>query len=614
MRYRADIEGLRAAAIAAVVGFHFAGPWLPNGYLGVDVFFVLSGYLITSILQGAIERGDFRLVEFYRRRTVRILPALLVMLLLVCAIGPFLLLPGEAGALAKSGAAAAAFSANVHFWVSSGYFDTSKIRPLLHSWSLGVEEQYYLLYPLALWLIHRRAPRRIGAILWAGVAVSLVLNWAVAVWYNHPNAAFYLLPTRGWELALGGVAALGGLPALERPGRRQVAALAGLALLVGALVSGSVRVALGSAVAACLGTAMLLAYGEAAVTARLLGALPMRWLGRLSYSLYLWHLPVRDLYRAGTDDEPGLLASAALLALALGLAFLSYRLVEVPIRRHYRSGGDPGRIVLVGVAASAAAALACLGLAWAVPRVRPLPPAVARVAAYAGYQGSAAWRYQVGPPGCRGGADRFDAANCLRTDPARRNVLVLGDSHAMHLWRAIAERFPDSNVRLAAATGCRPLFGETRGFLCGETAKRVRQQLLGPGGFRAVILAGRWIEDDFPRLRATITALRARGTRVLVLGRLREYRADAPRLIAHSMLRGSAEAARRLESPLPEAIEAELRPLVLAAGGTYYSLLAQECPAGRCRLLTRTGAPFHFDTAHPTMEGARELVAALPEP
>ncbi|HTK85835.1 MAG TPA: acyltransferase, partial [Patescibacteria group bacterium] len=234
MRYRGEIDGLRAVAVGSVVLFHAGLPWFHGGFVGVDIFFVISGFLITSILMSELAEGRFSLVNFYERRARRILPALY---LVMAASLPFAwawLMPGHMKQFALSVASVSLFSSNIQFWRESGYFDTAAdFKPLLHTWSLAVEEQYYILFPLFLMLTWRLGRRRIFWLLAAAAAVSL----AMAQWGSHhkPEATFYLLPTRGWELLIGSLAACHLHERHGQPDRRafdQWASLLGLALIL----------------------------------------------------------------------------------------------------------------------------------------------------------------------------------------------------------------------------------------------------------------------------------------------------------------------------------------------------------------------------------------------
>lgn len=336
LHYRSDIDGLRAVAVLAIVAFH-AGLPLPGGFLGVDVFFVISGFLITSIIEREVGKGSFSLLGFYRRRVARILPALLLMLGTTCLVGAAVLLPGELRALTSSAAAAAAFGSNIFFWREAAYFGgMAEVRPLLHTWSLGVEEQFYLLYPPLLvsawrWL----RPAAIRAALAVAIAGSLGLCLLYA--NSNPVPVFYLLPGRVWEIGLGALTALGGASRRTRPApitfTRQAWGWAGLLFIVAALVGASPGPAQQAwAIAACTGAALVLLHGRDASVGAALSVAPLRAIGLISYSIYLWHWPILSLYRIVHGNDLDTVETAGLLAAALIAGAASYLLVERPLR------------------------------------------------------------------------------------------------------------------------------------------------------------------------------------------------------------------------------------------------------------------------------------------
>lgn len=619
MPYRQDIEGLRGVAVLLVMFFHLGIPGFSKGFLGVDIFFVISGYLITGILLRDLEGGNFSLTGFYRRRVVRILPALLVMLVLVSAAGALILFPAETRSMAMSSAAAAGFASNFYFWNSVDYFALSALRPMLHTWSLGVEEQFYLVYPLVLLALWRWARPRLVPALWAITAGSLALSWLLGI--DHPTAAFYLLPSRGWELGIGAVVAAGGFPQVRSAGARALLSGGGLVVMLAATALTLPRFGFSTgvfpapgAIWLCAATALLVAYGGGTAVAKLLSLAPLRWAGIISYSLYLWHYPLITLYRAEFGPSPGRPGLVPLLILSVVLAALSWYFVERPFRQRFRHAGDARRIVASGAAACAAIALAGVGLAYAAPYVRTIPPQVARVAAYADYRDGPVFNYQFGPVDCYAATQTYDQAHCLAPDPARRNILVIGDSYAAHIWRAIAERFPQDKVMVAASGGCRPLIGGTGLRLCREMVAGLIRDVIPAHRVQAVVLAGHWRPRELSLLAPTIQAIRAQGVAVTVIGPVVGYIMPAPRAVAQAMLRGDLAGLERRRLKDADRLDPVMRRAAKSAGAGYYSLYDHECPNGVCRPLTKSGAPFHFDDAHLTLDGARELVEAMPQP
>ncbi|MCW3848192.1 acyltransferase [Sphingomonas sp. LB-2] len=335
--YRPEIDGLRGIAVAVVILDHARMDWIPGGFLGVDIFFVISGYLITGILMGELAGGDFSFLRFYERRARRILPALLVMLLLTVPVAIRLLIPDDLDAYGRSLAATAAFANNILLTGTANYFATfSDFKPLIHSWSLGVEEQYYLLVPalmLAAWRIGRAR-----AIWWGAVAASAA-SFLLCLWLAHRwgPANFFLLPTRVWELGAGALAVLAQPRLRALAGSRGGQALAMLGLVMAVvplfLFVQQMKLPDWESTVPVAGTALLLVFARAGEpAARLLAVRPLVWLGLISYSAYLYHQPIFAFVAASALDEPSRMLSAALILPVLVCAWLSWRFVEQPFR------------------------------------------------------------------------------------------------------------------------------------------------------------------------------------------------------------------------------------------------------------------------------------------
>lgn len=339
--YRLDIDGLRAIAVLAVVCYHLSiGPFA-GGFVGVDVFFVISGYLITGIVQRQVEVEKFSYAAFYEKRVRRLAPALFAVLLATLAIGIWILLPTDLILLGKSTLSTLLFGSNIFFLRQSGYFDsTSAINPLLNMWSLAVEEQFYMALPVLLLLVHRFARTRLRTAL----AVCAVLSFAGCVvaqtW--RPAAPFYLSPFRAWELLVGGLLAVDSLPVITN--RWVCEAVSGAALL--ALFGSTMWMEAGAtfpgwrAAIPVLATGVLIHAGEQAgatsTVHRVLRSRPLTFVGLISYSLYLWHWPLLALTKYEEGMPAGPLGSERwlILTFAVVLAVASYRWIEQPLRRN----------------------------------------------------------------------------------------------------------------------------------------------------------------------------------------------------------------------------------------------------------------------------------------
>jgi peptidoglycan/LPS O-acetylase OafA/YrhL len=615
MRYRNDIDGLRAVAVIPIVLYHAGVAQISGGFIGVDVFFVISGFLITSIMLADIEAGRFSVTGFWGRRIVRIFPALFAMLIAVLVFGAATLFPGDLRSLAKSTAAAAAFVSNIWFEFTTGYFGQSaETMPLLHTWSLGVEDQFYIVHPLVIAAVHRFAPTRLKPVLVVTALVSFGLGLYLSL--AMPVHGFYGLPGRVWELGLGALVAAGAAPRIATRRGRDVAAGAGLALIaLGYLVIRPTSLfPVPWAALPAVGTAALLAYGDGAITARLLGAAPLRFVGAISYSLYLWHWPIITFWRLRFDMTLTARDTAAVVALSALAAFLSYRLVERPAISAFRSG-RPGRLVVGGLAGVGAIAGVALVAGLGAEHWRTYPPEVLKVAAYGHYQATPEHRSQFLDGTCFVSlGEVYQRRACLPVSTEKPNLLVFGDSHAAQYWKALTERFPAWNVMQATGAACRPMHGVSTEGHCNDFVPYILDDFLAKTKIDAVILAGRWLDGEDAILEGTIRTLLARGLHVTVVGPVVEYDGEMPAILADAMMRGDPELAARKRLTERRDRDRTMAPIVKATGATWVSAWDTECPEGRCRLFDPEGGPMHFDYGHVTLSAARLLMQAVPEP
>lgn len=451
--YRPDIDGLRAIAVLAVLAFHGFPDALPGGFVGVDIFFVISGYLITRIILDGLEQGTFTFLDFYSRRVRRIFPALALMLITCIAVAWWLLLPAEFRRLGAHVSAGAGFVSNLLLWTESGYFDTAaEFKPLLHLWSLGIEEQYYLVWPLLLFLLRRHVRRILWMVLLIAVG-SFALNvWAVN---RDASAAFYLPPTRFWELMIGSVLAY---IHVYRPqhlfangGRfSNLLAIGGAVLLAAALaLLNEGRVFPGWwALLPTFGAALLIAAGPGTwINRTILSDRRLVFVGLISYPLYLWHWPLLTYARIYFGQEPSWSARCAALALSFLLAWMTYRFVETKIR-HAKLPEVRRRTVAVLTAA--VAALGIYGLLAYGSRVQSRSAAIPHLAAIS--EAYDDWDF-IGDRVIRGDIERA--------------VLFIGDSHMQQYLprlEQVAEerRAPVRTVMFKTMPGCAPVPGIER--------------------------------------------------------------------------------------------------------------------------------------------------------
>ena len=629
MTYRADIDGLRAIAILLVIIFHFQLlPFGKSGFIGVDVFFVISGFLITRIILDDLQAGRFRLGMFYYKRFRRLYPALLATLILYLIAGYFTFLPGQFQELATEALLSLGYVVNFYFWRSVNYFGIqAETVPLLHMWSLAIEEQFYLLYPITLLAIWRFARAWLIPLAVLVTLASFALGVFAAGW--KPEAAFYLLPTRAWELLMGGLLAF-----YLTPGRQvskpvaTVLGLAGLGLILLALVLHTpvTRVPGWFTLLPTGGAVLLILAGTvaAAPSTRLLSLAPMVWIGKISYPLYLVHWPILILQRDMVLSY-SMGYRLAGFALSFLLAWAIYRFVETPIRHgsySVRRGlwGLGGATVATGVLA--AVVFVTAGLPNRLPEDARLALSYADDA-------------PVGLRVCETRTTPNDNPTCLLGDPEQApSLLLIGDSHAAHLAPAVDHWLKESGgtAKLVFSSACMPVAGvgdapcdaPVEGTLAwAETAETIDTVMLvsiwrqpyEKGGLR---VNGAWQTGDAAQagftqaLIATIERLQAAGKRVILVDPMFGAPRHLPNTLAKNLafgrdwpLANSRAFYEEMNAPLFEAFEA-----AEATGVTRISLIEDFCDTEVCRTM-QDGLPMFIDNNHLSLRIAPVLGEVL---
>ncbi len=462
--YRADIDGLRAVAVLGVVAYHVSPHALPGGFLGVDIFFVISGYLISLIVLRELSNGTFSFVRFYERRVRRLFPALIVVLAAVLIVGAIALFADEYRHLARHVAASIVFVLNFQLMREAGYFDVvSDSKPLLHLWSLSVEEQFYLIWPVLLVLAQRLA-LNMRALISLAIAGSFLFAVYLAIYrldalYFHPLARF-------WELLAGSALAMAsrtaqfaqGSPVLGSERRRDLLSVLALAAIGLSLVLLDSKIAQPglSTVIPIGATVLLIATGPSALANRVLSLRPIVWIGLISYPLYLWHWPVISIVRIAESGTPPGLLIACSVALSCLLAWLTYRFIEGPIRRRSAQGWQTAGLIIgmAGVLVAAAVVVQSKGF----PDRASLKASNDALALAA--------RAAIADEACRG---RFNAQSapvyCREDGLGDAWVVVIGDSHAHAVYPGVADHVRQLGLKslLLANSGCPPLEGTTWG-------------------------------------------------------------------------------------------------------------------------------------------------------
>jgi len=443
LKYRAEIDGLRALAVIPVIFFHAGFDLFSGGFVGVDVFFVISGYLITTILIDDIEAQRFTVLGFYERRARRLLPALTLVISCCIPVAWFVLNPFDLREFSQSILATSVFSSNFYFYLTSGYFDTAaELKPLLHTWSLAVEEQYYLVFPLFLLAVWRFGEKQVLGLIAALAVASLIASeWG---WRNVPHANFYLAPTRAWEILAGSMTAF--MVRKQGLSGSNFLSLLGLGAIVMAVFVYDEATPFPSvyALLPVIGVVLVVLYGgTGTIVARLLSNRVLVGVGLISYSAYLWHQPLFAFYRAYYLEQPDLGPSLAIILFTLVLAYLTWRFIEVPARK-----GKPSKYsqqYVLYLTAFALASLAILGLIGHIEQGFPYRNKdMLRLGQNFGLSS-----YCSGAP--------IEALECKSID--RPQIAVWGDSYAMHFVQGLRDAYPGKGVHQLTLSSCPPVPG-----------------------------------------------------------------------------------------------------------------------------------------------------------
>lgn len=491
--YRPEVDGLRAVAVIPVILFHAGFEWFSGGFVGVDVFFVVSGYLITGIIYGEIRRGDFSIVKFYERRVRRILPALFFVSITCLVFAWFWMLPTEFKRLSESLVAVNLFVSNIYFWQSLDYFTgPAEMQPFLHTWSLAVEEQFYLFFPIFMLLAARFRKFFLLSVIVTGGLVSLLLAEYAAS--NHPTANFYLLPTRAWELMAGAIIAIYtydrnlSFSLLSR----NIGSAAGLLLIAYAVFFFDEATPFPGlwAVIPVLGTSLVILFaGDKDFIGRFLKWRPIVGIGLISYSAYLWHQPVFVFAKERSLGPLSVTELLLLSILSIVMAVFSWRYVEQPFR--HRGNFTQPQMFKAALAMS----VLMIGIGIYGTHTRGIP-----------------WRFNENvesivkvrldgshvPESCHATTGKMLSIDetCEYNKDGDKVIAIWGDSHATPLVPPVAERAEDlgKRVKMLVYTNCLPVFGYTRSddTDCGRFNNNVKDYVIGNDDVEMVIMLGRY--------------------------------------------------------------------------------------------------------------------------
>ncbi len=619
MKYRPEIDGLRALAVVPVILFHAGFPYFTGGYVGVDIFFVISGYLITTILINELSEGRFSILNFYDRRTRRIMPSLFVVIIASFIAGWFILLPEDFERFSLSAVAATTFWSNIFFWMESGYFDTeTELKPLLHTWSLAVEEQYYIFFPVLLALFWRFGKAVILSIL----AVIFAASLALGIWdfgaLSEPEAAFYLLPTRAWELMIGSFVAFymaRAAPRLPAPALSGLLSVMGMALILYAIFAYDKNTPFPSlyTLAPTLGTALIILFERRGTWSFYVLANPVCiGIGLVSYSAYLWHQPLFAYARYLSLDHPPLTVMGVLSLATFGLAWLSYKFVETPFRNKTRF---TRRRIFAGAGAVGALIIA-LGFAGLLSKGVPSRYDARHLAVFQQYDDPG--RY-VRTRFLKLLNAEFDAS-----DP-RAKLLIIGDSYGQDMVNAVKEtaldtRYQMSTFRISSRCGniflkrdFTDLIAPADHALCAKRPgsedaglqERIKQA-------DDIWLVSSWKDWHVENLPESLTNIKAITTaKIRVMGRKHFGSGMSLKRYMAEYQKGNSE----IEMPLNSGhrrINALMQKLLIPED--FIDISEMMCGAGEtCKNMTPEGLLISYDGGHLTRAGATLMGERLSE-
>lgn len=606
IKYRADIDGLRALAVVPVVLFHCGLTVVSGGYVGVDVFFVISGFLITKAISSDLKDGSFSIAGFYERRIRRILPALIAMIAASFLASILFMDRGAIAGFGKSMISVALFVSNVFFWKASGYFEPSALtKPLLHTWSLAVEEQFYIIMPVFLGVCWRYAPRVLRPTIAIAAAGSLALS--VAAMTAAPTAAFFLLPTRAWELLAGSLLALYPVNPLSRI-VRELLGFAGLALVLAAvLLFDEATPFPGYAAAApVLGAVAILMAGGAggSVVSRILAWRPFVFVGLISYSLYLVHWPLIVFTRYALLRDPQGLEIVALAFGSVLLATLSWWFVEKPFRRPQN---PVSRRRLFVVASLALISIAAVG--FGMSRYSASGPIMSSDAKQATQ--SDTWLegrcFLMDQP-----ADAWAEDACVRTSGDKPRVVLWGDSFAAQYVPGLITRQADLDHDVVQYTyaGCPPILTYESYARPGCHAFNARiLEVVSRYHADSVILAARWDQlrtRGLSGLPETIRRLREAGVTVYVIGQSPMFAFDVS--VLESRKAGFAPDGRMAAWVTTFKTSEFDTVRESSAGAQFIDPMPAFCSLDRCRY-RQDGQMLFFDYGHLSDFGSQYAVS-----
>lgn len=599
---RHDIQGLRAFAVLAVLFYHIAPTRLIGGFIGVDIFFVISGYLIIGKIDRQIRDGNFSFITFYNNRFSRLTPAYLLVISVTVLIAYLVMLPGEYFSFLKSAVATFFYVSNFWFYGDSGYFDTTLISsPLLHTWSLSVEEQFYLFIPIFL-LLTAKLTNKTTVILWLTMLVSFIA--CVYMTRHNESLAFYMAPFRFWQFLLGAVVALSFSGFIISRVFREILVFLCIAILIGCCFFMSSDEFPGwKALLPTLATTIIIAVSRKGdLSYWSLGNPLAVYIGNISYSLYLWHWPIIVFIIMHVNSTPGWQYKLTIIALSFTLAILTYFFIEKPFRSKLKLKSIFKNYFGYGAFLS----LFCIIIFSSYNlKINSISELRSKYASYLNYKLDNNMPSSCFITSSNNNFSYYDKKKCINYVYGEKNYLLLGDSHANHWYQAMKENFKDENLSEVAASGCKPLLNSSGAKRCIDMMEWVYDTHLKEVRYDKIFISARWVQSDADNLSKTLDKILPLAGEVVVMGPIVEYRVPLPRLLAKADTLDEV-----YDFSNYNAIKKTDMLIKKATGysATYVSVLDAICRNKYDCELTSGAVPLQIDYGHLTLEGARKII------
>ncbi len=532
------------------------------------------------------------------------------------------MLPSEKSELGNAMIASSIFSSNIYFWTTSGYFSApAEYQPLLHTWSLAVEEQFYLLFPPLLFLINKYMRSKLLLSLFIACIVSFVLSIYLTMIVDKSSTAFYLIPARAWEFGFGVIlATLIHLKMLKHSANDALCFTGLVFVLVPYFLIDSTSIFPGiGALWSCIGATLIIAYGGGLRTNKILASPVAVWLGKISYSLYLWHWPVVVFWKNISGDKDfGVIAVIIMLLISISLSIITTFYVERPFRSKKFRASNPYKVLLTGSLVISLSVVLGISLKTDIPRYKQHSAEVLFAESTVNYRDWPDYYKQFRTNTCfitstsqTNSFKDYDKSHCAKAVSNAANVLLMGDSHSAQFYGALAIKYPSHNIIQANSSGCLPLINSKGKKRCTDMLLWLMDEYLPQNSIDTIVISGRWEELSINKLSLTLEKLEKYTKKIIVIGPAVEYRGLFPIIYARSMNSGrKINFAQHLDLTKFE-LNKRIKHIVKANNHDYIDLIDYTCKSTKeCLVKTTNGDLMQFDYGHLTLSATLDIVEA----